>query len=404
MITAENCNSLTAASNVLPAGVIVELNERNIKTAAVGETLWDSTIKGLHLRVFDSRRSFYLFYRPKTGGQRKPKIGDHGSITLAQARKVAREMLVEVAAGGDPAADRAEARAEPTVADLWAEYWKRKAAKKKSSINDDRHWRLHIEPRFGRMKVKDVTYAMVDDLHKEMADTPTEANRVLATLSTMFNFAHRPLEWIERNPAHGVERNKERKRKRYMKGEEAAKIAEILHREAKDSPASVAFLYLLILTGARRGEIAKAKWSDLHGNRLVLGEHKTDHTGDERYIYLPPAAMEVLERLPRTSGTITGILTPQKLWERIRIEADCPDLRMHDLRHSFASAAIAAGLSLAQIGELLGHRSTQTTKRYAHLVEEAATAAAGLAADRIMLQMKKAPVKAGANPEEVGVK
>lgn len=373
----------------------MELNERNIKTAPVGATLWDATIKGLHLRVFDSRRSFYLFYRPKTGGQRKPKIGDHGSITLAQARKVAQQMLVEVASGGDPAAERAEARAEPTVADLWLEYEKRHLAKKKSAINDRRHWRLHIEPRLGKLKVKDVSYPMVDDMHRSMADTPTEANRVLATLSTMFNLAKDKLNWIERNPVEGVDRNPERKRKRYMRGEEAAKIAEILHNEAADNPASVAFLYLLILTGARKGEIAKAKWSDLQGNRLVLGEHKTDHTGDDRHIYLPPAAMDVLDRLPRTSGTITGILTPQKLWERIRVEAGCPDLRMHDLRHSFASAAIGAGLSLAQIGELLGHKSTQTTKRYAHLVEEAAHSAATMTADRIVAAMKKVPAEAG---------
>lgn len=220
-----------------------------------------------------------------------------------------------------------------------------------------------------------------------MAETPIEANRVLAFLSGMFNYAVRPLEWIDRAPVKGVKRYKETKRKRYMSGEETARIAEILDASAADSPASVAFLYLLILTGARKGEIAAARWDWIKGNVIHLPDSKTG----EKQVYLPEPAMDVLARLPRTSGTITGILTPQKLWERVRKEAGCPDLRMHDLRHSFASAAMSAGLTLAQIGELLGHKSTQTTKRYAHLVEDAATAAATAAADKIMTHIKKSP-------------
>lgn len=367
----------------------MELNDKTIKTVQPGQTLNDMTVRGLSLRAFEDSKQFYLYYRTKAGKQRRPKIGELGSITLTQARAIARQMLVEVAAGGDPSGARAEARAEPTVTDLWDEYWKRHASKIKSGGNYARAWRLHVEPRIGKLKVKEVTYSMIADMHDAMADTPTEANRVLAFVSAMFNFAVAPLEWATKNPAEGVKRNKETKRKRYMEGEEAARIAEILHREADRNPESVAFLYLLILTGARRGEIAKAKWSMLKGNRLVLTEHKTDGTGEDRHIYLPPAAMEVLDRLPKSSDTITGILTPQKLWERLRVEAGCPDLRMHDLRHSFASAAISAGLTLAQIGELLGHRSTQTTHRYAHLVEEAATAAASATADMIVARMKR---------------
>lgn len=366
----------------------MELNERNIRAAKVGDVLTDATVKGLQLRVGPNNKSFLLFYRTKAGQQRRPKLGDWGSITLAQARKAAQELLAEVAAGRDPSASKAEARAEPTVVDLWDEYWKRHGSKKKSGYADERKWKLHIEPKLGRLKVREVTYTMIDDLHREMSkDTPYEANRVLAQLSTMFNFAIRPLEWSEKNPTKGVKRNKEEKRKRYMKGEEAAKIAELLDASAKDSPASVAFLYLLILTGARCGEIRNARWEWINGNVLSLPDSKTG----AKNVYLPEPALDVLERLPKTSGTITGILSPKKLWERVRKEAGCPDLRMHDLRHSFASAALASGLSLAQIGELLGHKSTQTTHRYAHLVEEAATAAATMAADRIMQGMKKNP-------------
>jgi len=366
-----------------------ELNERNIKAAKPGETLWDANVKGLHLRSFEGGKAFYLYYRTKTAAQRKPKLGEYGAITLAQARKVAQEMLSEVAAGRDPAASRAEAKAEPTVQDLWNEYWKRHGSKKKTGESDERRWRLHIAPHFSRKRLSEISYGMVADMHEAISQTaPIEANRVLAQLSKMFNFANRPLEWMERNPANGVKRNKENKRERYMKGEEAAKIAELLHSHAESHPASVAFLYLLILTGARKGEIAKASWSQLDGTKLVLFAHKTDHTGDKRVIHLPQPAMEVLDRLPKTSATITGVQSPKKLWDKIRVEAGCPDLRMHDLRHSFASAAIAAGLSLAQIGELLGHKSTQTTKRYAHLMDEVASAAATATADRILAAME----------------
>lgn len=382
----------------------MELTEANIRAAKAGDVLNDAKVRGLHLRCNGERKSFLLFYRTKAGQQRRPKLGDWGSITLAQARKVAQEMLAEVAAGRDPSGARSEARAEPTVTDLWAEYWKRHGSKKKTGASDERRWRKHIEPKLGRLKLSEVSYSMVADLHEGMTpDAPIEANRVVAQLSKMFNFAHRPLEWMERNPAKGIKRNKETKRERYMEGEEAARISELLHSNAQANPASVAFLYLLILTGARCGEIAKAKWSQIEGTKLILSEHKTDRTGDKRVIHLPQAALDVLDRLPKTNDTITGILSPKKFWERIRVEAGCPDLRMHDLRHSFASAAIAAGLTLAQIGELLGHKSTQTTKRYAHLMDEVASAAVTATADIIAARMKKAPAEAGANGNRLAV-
>lgn len=370
-------------TSVLPA----ELNERTIKVAQPGDVLKDKDIKGLHLRCFDESKGFYLYYRTKSGVQRRPKIGDVGSITLAQARKIAKEWLGQVAGGGDPSANTSAARAEPTLADLWDEIWKRHYSKKKSGEGVKSQWNSYIAKSLGQRKLSAIQFKDVADLIDGMSDTPYAANRTLAMLSKMFNFAHRPLGWADHNPCKGVARYKEVKRKRYMEGEEAARIAELLDAAAKDNPQSVAFIYLLILTGARKGEIANAKWSWVKGSVLHLPDSKTG----EKQVYLPPQALDVLARLPVTSGTITGIESPKKLWERIRRDAGCPDLRLHDLRHSFASAALSAGLSLSQIGELLGHKSTQTTKRYAHLVEDVATAAATAAADRIMAGMKKVP-------------
>ena len=371
----------TTASSVRPAQ---ELNERTAKAAQSGDVLRDASIRGLHLRCFPERKSFYLYYRTKAGQERKPKLGDYGSITLTQARRVAQDMLAKVAVGADPQAERTAARAEHTLAELWAEYWKRHGSKKKTAAADLGIWNRYLKDKLGARKLSAIGYTDIADLHESMADTPIMANRVLAMVSKMFSFSHKPLEWTaERNPAKGVARYKETKRKRYMRAEEAAAIAKQLATESAENPASVAFLYLLILTGARKGEIAKAKWSHLEGSKLVLQEHKADATGHDRVIHLPPQAMAVIDKLPRTSGTITGIQSPQALWEKVRKAAGCSDLRIHDLRHSFASAAIAAGYTLAQIGELLGHNSTQTTARYAHLVEEAAARAAEDTAARI---------------------
>lgn len=361
----------------------MELNERNIKAAQPGDVLRDSAIRGLHLRCFAGRKSFYLYFRTKAGIERKPKVGDYGSLTLAQARKVAQDLLVEVAAGRDPSQERSDAKAESDMSDLWDEYWKRHGSKKKSASDDKWQWEKRIKPRFGSRKVSSIRYTEIDDFHKQYEGAT--ANRTLALLSKMFNFAMAPLQWTAANPCKGVKRNAEVKRKRYMKGAEPARIAELLDESKEKSPAGVAFIYLLILTGARCGEIAGAKWSWLHGSTLHLPDSKTG----EKQIYMPAAAMDIISRLPRTSGTITGIKSPKKLWERVRRDAGCPDLRLHDLRHSFASAAISAGLSLAQIGELLGHKNTQTTKRYAHLVEEAQSSAATATADLLMARMKQ---------------
>ena len=376
----DNATSPPAVTSVLPA-----LTDKSAKAAKPGDVLYDADIKGLHLRVFPETRAYYLYFRNKAGQQRRPKIGTFGQITLAQARKVAQEMLTEVAAGRDPSQQRQDARAEPTVADLWAQYWKRHGSHKKSGSEDERMWNAYLVGRFGRRKLSSMQYTDVADMMDEMKATPMQANRCLALLSKMFNFAHRPLEWSDKNPCKGVRRYPETKRKRYMTGEEPARIAEQLEKEAIANPQSVAFIYLLILTGARSSEIANAQWDWLQGSVLHLPDSKTG----AKPVFIAPAAMEVIARLPRTSGTITGIRSPKKLWDKVRKAAGCPDLRLHDLRHSFASAALAAGLSLSQIGELLGHKSAQTTKRYAHLVEEAAVSASTMAADRIMLSMKK---------------
>ncbi|MEK9752555.1 MAG: site-specific integrase [Rhodospirillaceae bacterium] len=359
-----------------------------IKAAQPGDELRDHVVPGLHVRVFPASRSFYLYYRTKGGRRRKPKLGDWPTLTLPRARTLAKNMLDAVAAGGDPSRARQEERTAPTVGDLCDRYMREHGDKKKSAKDDARIIRLYVRPKLGRERVADLTYDDIAAWHKGIR-AKVQANRALALMSKALNLAER-WHWrpMNSNPCAAVERNQERRRRRYATAEEAAAIAQALDARRKTSPHVVALLYLLIYTGARLSEIVNARWSDLRGDTLILRDHKTaGKTGDARVIHLPPQAVAELDALPRTSGTLTGIANPHKLWEAVRREAGCPDLRIHDLRHSFASAALAAGVELSQIGELLGHRSAQTTKGYAHLMDEAgrasATAAGNLIAARL---------------------
>ncbi len=363
------------------------VNIAQIKAAVPGEILRDDQVTGLHLRVFENRKSFYLYFRTKAGKERRPKIGDYGNITLDQARRAARDMLFKVSLGEDPILERKEThQAAATVADVWPRYWSEHAEDKKTASEDKRIFEKHFPDWFKNLPVDAIAYPEVYRLHEGMKSIPYQANRTVALVSKFLRLCEQwGLRPIGSNPCQHVKRYKEQKRRRYMSSEEAEKLASILHRKKATDPGSVAFIFLLILTGARSGEIANAKWRDLQDNKLILKSHKTDHTGHDRIIYLPSVAMEILETLPRRgpNTSITGIKSPKRLWDTTRLEAGCPDLRLHDLRHSFASVAISEGYTLSQIGELLGHRSEGTTKRYAHLMDEAATKAAETVAGSI---------------------
>ncbi|MGD9950695.1 MAG: tyrosine-type recombinase/integrase [Desulfobulbus sp.] len=365
------------------------MNHTKIKSAMPGDTLRDIQVPGLHLRAFEKRKSFYLYFRTKTGKERRPKIGDFPTITLDQARKIAKELLLQVASGIDPLAERDRKKAALSVDEIWPRYIEEHASKKKTGKEDERMYRASVPAWFKALPILDVEYTHTYKLHQELKAAPYQANRVLSMLAKFFNLCEK---WKLRpqgsDPCKYVPRFKEEKRRRYMTQEERNKVLQLLMEQKEKYPASWAFIMLLILTGARRGEIASARWRDLQGSKLVLQTHKTDHTGDDRVIHFPKLAMEILAELPNTGPNerIIGIESPRKLWDSARKKAGCPDLRLHDLRHSFASIAISSGYNLSQIGELLGHRDADTTKRYAHLMDDAAALVAESVADSITNQ------------------
>lgn len=372
------------------------LSAATIKTATPGQTVYDDRIRGLHLRVRARAKSFFLYFRTKAGQERRPKIGDWPTISLERAREIATLWLRQVAEGGDPVAGwQADAEA-PDVARLAEIYMERHGSKKRTKDEDQRMIDDYIVPKIGTKKVAALTRQDIEDMHRSLHATPYQANRVLALVSTMLTLAV-AWEYRTHNPAQRITRFKEKKRRRYMRPDEAVKFCELLTKYGPVYPQQAAFLWLLLFTGARPSEIAAVKTSQRIGNRLELTVHKTDKTGEMRIIYLPPQAVDVLDKLPqRAEGTLLGIQSPRHLWEKIVKEAGFVDLRIYDLRHSFASAGVAAGLSLAEIGPLMGHQSTQTTARYAHLYEDIGVDRATRAADVLSLRMR------GTTPAEAG--
>lgn len=344
--------------------------------------LWDSDLKGFGLRVRPSgRKTFILQYRNKHNRTRKMSLGVYGRITTDQARKMALQALARVDQGADPAEEKYLARSAPTVQVLAERYLSEHAEPKKkpASVKKDRLLLTkYILPALGVHKVGAVTRSQVADLHHSMRDTPYQANRMLEVLRKMFNLAEM---WGLRengyNPCRHIARFAERKRERFLSADELARLGQTLmevEKEATELPSSIAAIRLLILTGCRRSEILGLKWEyvDFDNYCLRLPDSKTG----AKVVPLSSPAIEVLNKVPRLASNpyvCPGIKPGRQLvglpraWRRIRLRAGLEDLRLHDLRHSFASIGAAAGLGLPIIGALLGHTQAQTTKRYAHL-------------------------------------
>lgn len=254
---------------------------------------------------------------------------------------------------------------------LWERYKPRRVKGKKSECETIRVYETYIRPRLGSKSVARTTFETIDQIHAEMKKTPYQANRVLSLIRPMFKYAQ-AIRWIPdgQNPAKHVTLYREKKRRRHMRVGEAPLIATEIRRRELTAPDACVFLWLLIFTGARPGEIKAARWQNLWGNRLTLEEHKSsDKTGAQKIIALPPLAMEKLKLIPRGApgSKIIRIGTPEYIWRRVRVDAKCQTLRIYDLRHTFATYALENGYTLDQIGEALGHANPATTKIYAEM-------------------------------------
>ena len=366
--------------------------------------LWDDELKGFGLRIYPSGRKMYLAQFRAGGRLRRVNIGLHGALTPDLARTEAMKHLSEVRLGGDPAGERDRRKAALTMKEFGKRFLEEHVevhCKPSTQAEYKRSIELFINPKVGSHRIIDVTRADVVSLHASMKSTPYQANRTLGVLSVMFTVAH---SWEVRtdgvNPCWKVKRYKEEKRERYLTEEELARLGKVL-RESTTEPEAVNCIRLLVLTGCRLGEIQTLKWDyiDYKAGVLRLPDSKTG----AKVVPVGEAVFEILktiEKLDKNPYVITGRVEGQHLtdmqhpWRRLRERAGLEGLRIHDLRHSFASDALQLGQDLTMIGKLLGHTQVQTTARYAHLKTAPIRNAANTVSAAIASALTK-PVKAG---------
>ena len=369
-------------------------------------TLWDGDLKGFGLRIEASGTKTYLVrYRPKGLGASAPKrfvtIGRHGPLSPDQARAQARSLLGSVATGGDPAAEVTRSKAAKTFAEIARLFLDEhvRAKRKPRSLEDySSLLRRHALPTLGNLKAERITRADLSRIHLGLRHHAPRANRLLSVVSSLYGFAGKQGYIPEGyNPAKRIERYRENPRERYLSSDELARLGAALieaettgipwdladhpgskhlaraeNRRSVVDPSAVAAIRLLIFTGARLREILQLKWEhiDLERGFAFLPDSKTGR----RPLILSEAAQEILRSLPR-HGTfvISGRSANEpradlkRPWEAVRRRAQLDGVRLHDLRHTFASIGAGAQLGLPIVGRLLGHKQPQTTARYAHL-------------------------------------
>jgi len=364
--------------------------------------LWDTEVKGFGVRVQrGGSKSYIVHYRTGSGRRaplRKLTIGKHGAPwTPEKARSEAKRLLGIVETGADPAADKIARKEAPTLGDLAERFLAEHAEAKRKASTATEYRRLLdriILPALGKRKVIEITRQDVGKLHHSLRQAPYQANRVLAVLSKMFNLAeHWGLRPDGLNPCRHVEKFGERKRERMLSSAELGRLGEALSAHA-GSPYTAAAVKLLVFTGARLNEVLSLRWDwiDFDRGEARLPDSKTG----AKTLHLPPPALSVLAELPRLDGnphvivghkTGAAMVNLEKPWRAIRATAGLDDVRLHDLRHAFASVAASSGMGLPIIGKILGHTQAATTHRYAHLASDPVKAAAAAVAGKIAAAM-----------------
>jgi integrase len=362
---------------------MVKINETFAKKieppTAAQKIHYDENQVGFGLRITKAGSKAFILNYHMNKRERRFTIGKYPIWSAAAAREKAKDLRRLIDQGVDPLEKRNNRREAPTVSDLWEEYQTIHLPTLSSRSQTDQRsmWVKHILPELHSTAVRELTSRQIDELHAKIsAATPTRANRVLEVFRKALNLAVR-WDWIEKNPSDGFRRNTEHSRERYLSKDEYNLIFRALDRMPNRKAANA--IRLLILTGARRGEVLGLEWEDLD---LGLGIwNRPPHKSKDRKRKRIPLSNEALILLKAmgetkdetflfptsTGGHLSDINRP---WRWLRKETGMHDLRVHDLRHSFASILVSSGETLETIGKLLGHSQHQTTMRYAHLMDD----------------------------------
>lgn len=405
----------------------IKLSKRTIDAIEVGDKpgfFFDTDLKGFGLKAMPSgTKTFIVEYRVG-GGRTSPKrrltLGKFGAITAEEARDLAKATLGRVHAGSDPAADKAKLRAEMTFDQVCDLYLREGCETKKASTiaTDSGRIERHIKPLLGKRRVGEITRTDIEKFMRDVAAGKTAADvktkkrgraiveggkgtatRTVGLLGGIMSFAvNRGMRTD--NPVRGVKRYPDKKGETFLSPAQLAKLGEAITSAevAGANPSAIAIIRLLAFTGARKSEIAALRWSevDLERGYLMLGDSKTG----AKALPLGAPARQVLASLNRTDspfvfpagageGHFQGV---EKVWRGVRREAGFPDLRLHDLRHSFASVGLARGDALPVIGAILGHADVKTTSRYAHLADDPVRNAADGIATAVANALANRPV------------
>jgi integrase len=367
------------------------------KPASGNRITYDDKVKGFGVRVTAAgTRAFILNYRTRSGRERRFTIGSFPDWKVAAARTEATELKRRIDRGDDPMAEVEADRGAKTVAHLCERFEEEHLPKKRPATERDYKAMIanEILPAMRNLKVAEVTFSDIDGLHRKITKrgSPYRANRVVAVLSKMFSLAIH-WKWRTDNPAKGIERNGEAKRSRYLSAAEIKRLSTALAEHDDQQAANI--IRLLLLTGARRGEVQAARWADLDLEAGVWTKPgATTKQRTEHRVPLSAPARQLLVNIrdqakraaKKKNKPMSEYVFPGRGGEAHRVEvkadwaaickaAKIEGVRIHDLRHTFASALASSGLSLPIIGALLGHTQPATTARYAHLLDDPLRAA-----------------------------
>ena len=366
---------------------------------------WDRDLAGFGVRVYPSGKKVFVVQTRAFGRSKRVSLGRHGDITTEIARKDATAVIARIKKGQPAVQAEPEPAPDPTVADL-AERYQREYVEMHCKPATVSHYRLmlrkHIVPALGERLVADVEHKEILAFHNKLHRMPTVANRAADILVKMFNLAD---SWGWRpsgsNPCRGVPRFKVAKHERFLTREELHRLGQALRAAPAERLASThpaAAIRLLVLTGCRRNEILGLRWDDLN---IDTGEMRLpDSKTGARMVPLTSSSADVLKGLPRIPDNPwvfpgrkkgTRLVNLNESWNRVRRRAGLDGVRLHDLRHSFASRALSLGESLPMIGRLLGHRKVQTAARYAHLARDSVKAAGERVSDSLAADLNAGP-------------
>ena len=363
--------------------------------------LYDTAITGFVLEVRNSGgKTYWLRYRDAHGKQRQHKIGDAQSLTFEQARSAAETRRAQIVLGANPAEERNTRRLIPTLEAFARDrYMPFVTGYKRSFDSDDCYLRNHILPSFGSSHLDEISQQSVIELHHGMRAAgyaPATANRIVILLRYLFNLGKKwGIAGTETNPASGVQLFEvDNARERFLTAEETQRLVRVL--QDSENKQLKFIIPLLLLLGCRKRELLDSQWQDFDIERRSWRIPLTK-SGKARHVPLSGSVLQLLAQLSRWEGCPYVVPNPKTrrpyvsffiAWDTARKKAGLDDVRIHDLRHSFASFLINGGQSIYTVMKLLGHTQLKTTQRYSHLSPQTLLDATDAAANAAGLDMR----------------